>query len=116
MAEAARLYLITPPVFDDGLPDRIAALLDRFDVACLRLALATAVEDEVARAADALRAVAHARDVPMVVADHHRLVGRLGLDGVHLTDGSAAGAGGAEGARGRTRSSAPSRALRGTRG
>ncbi|MFO1141725.1 MAG: thiamine phosphate synthase [Amaricoccus sp.] len=88
MGEAARLYLITPPVFDDGLPDRIAALLDRFDVACLRLALATVVEDDVARAADALRPVAHARDVPLVVADHHRLVGRLGLDGVHLTDGS----------------------------
>ncbi|MFO1210494.1 MAG: thiamine phosphate synthase [Amaricoccus sp.] len=88
MAEAARLYLVTPPVFDDGLPDRIAGLLDRFDVACLRLALASSVEDEVARAADALRPVAHARDVPLVVADHHRLVGRLGLDGVHLSDGS----------------------------
>ena len=32
--------------------------------------------------------MAHARDVPLVVADHFRLVGRLGLDGVHLGDGS----------------------------
>ncbi len=85
---AARLYLVTPPVFEAGLPDRIAALLDGFDIACLRLALATGVEDEVARAADALRPVAHARDVPLVVAEHYRLVGRLGLDGVHLGDGS----------------------------
>ncbi len=83
-----RLYLITPPVFEPGLPDRVAALLDAFDIACLRLALAAGSEDEVARAADALRAVAHARDVPLVVADHHRLVGRLGLDGVHLSDGA----------------------------
>jgi thiamine-phosphate pyrophosphorylase len=91
MAEPAattRLYLVTPPVFEAGLPDRIAALLDGFDFACLRLQLATAVEDEVARAADALRPVAHARDVPLVVADHHRLVARLGLDGVHLGDGA----------------------------
>jgi thiamine-phosphate pyrophosphorylase len=91
MAEAPappRLYLITPPVFDPGLPDRVARLLDAFDIACLRLALAAGSEDEVARAADALRAVAHARDVPLVVADHHRLVGRLGLDGVHLSDGA----------------------------
>jgi thiamine-phosphate pyrophosphorylase len=87
-AAAARLYLVTPPVFEAGLPDRVAALLDGFDVACLRLALATASEEEVARAADALRPVAHARDVPLVVADHFRLVGRLGLDGVHLGDGA----------------------------
>jgi thiamine-phosphate pyrophosphorylase len=83
-----RIYLITPPVFDTGLPDRVGALLDTFEVACLRLALAAATEDEVSRAADALRPVAHARDVPLVVNDHHRLVGRLGLDGVHLSDGA----------------------------
>lgn len=88
MAEAPRLYLLTPPVFGPELPDRVAALLDGFDVACLRLALAAASEEEIARAADALRPVAHARDVPLVVADHRRLVPRLGLDGVHLGDGS----------------------------
>ena len=91
MAEAApgaRLYLVTPPVFDAGVPDRVAALLDAFDVACLRLALPGAREDAVARAADALRPVAHARDVPLVVAGHPDLVPRLGLDGVHLEDGA----------------------------
>jgi thiamine-phosphate pyrophosphorylase len=86
--ERPRIYLITPPAFDPGLPDRLARLLDGFDVACLRLALAGSNEDEVARAADSLRAVAHARDVPLVVADHFRLAARLGLDGVHLTDGA----------------------------
>jgi thiamine-phosphate pyrophosphorylase len=86
--ERARIYLITPPVFDAGLGDRVAALLDRFDIACVRLALATRSEDEVARAADALRAICHARDVPLVVAEHFRLVPRLGLDGVHLSDGA----------------------------
>jgi thiamine-phosphate pyrophosphorylase len=90
MAEAPaepRLYLVTPPAFDPGLPDRVARLLDGFEIACLRLALAAASEDAVARAADALRPVAHARDVPLVVADHFRLAARLGLDGVHLSDG-----------------------------
>jgi thiamine-phosphate pyrophosphorylase len=85
--EGVRLYLVAPPAFDPGLPDRIARMLDGFDVACLRLALAAASEDAVARAADALRPVAHARDVPLVVADHFRLAKRLGLDGVHLSDG-----------------------------
>ena len=88
MADAPRLYLVTPPVFEPSLPDRVAALLDAFDIACLRLTLAASAEDEVARAADALRPVAHARDVPLVVADHHLLVLRLGLDGVHLSDGA----------------------------
>jgi thiamine-phosphate pyrophosphorylase len=90
MADPAttRLYIVTPPVFAPDLPDRLAALLDAADIACVRLALAAASEDEVARAADALRPVAHGRDVPLVVADHHRLVPRLGLDGVHLGDGA----------------------------
>ena len=87
-AATTRLYLITPPAFSPDLPDRLAALLDATDIACVRLALATAVEDDVARAADALRAVAHERDVPLVVADHYRLVSRLGLDGVHHGDGA----------------------------
>jgi thiamine-phosphate pyrophosphorylase len=86
--DGARLYLIAPASFDEGDPDRVAALLDGFDIACVRLALAAASEEEVARAADAFRPVCHARDVPLVVADHFRLVGRLGLDGAHLTDGA----------------------------
>jgi thiamine-phosphate pyrophosphorylase len=91
MAEADRpqLYLVTPPEFDlDIFPDRLAAVLDAEEVACVRLALASRDEDRVARAADALREVAHARDVALVIENHVLLVERLGLDGVHLTDGS----------------------------
>lgn len=91
MAEADRpqLYLVTPPEFDlDIFPDRLAAVLDAEEVACVRLALASRDEDRVARAADALREVAHARDVALVIETHVLLVERLGLDGVHLTDGS----------------------------
>ena len=65
-----------------------AAVLDGIDVACLRLALATRDEDRIARAADALREVAHARDVAIVIESHLLLVERHGLDGVHLTDGA----------------------------
>jgi thiamine-phosphate pyrophosphorylase len=87
-AGAARLYLVTPPSFSlSAFPERLAALLDGWDVACVRLALASTAEDEVMRAADALREVCHPRDVALVVSDHFRLARRLGLDGVHLTDG-----------------------------
>lgn len=88
-AERPQLYLVTPPDFAlDSFPDRLAAVLDGAEIACLRLALATGDEDRVARAADALREVAHARDVALVIEKHVLLVERLGLDGVHLTDGA----------------------------
>ena len=84
--EQPQLYLLTPPVFDlSTFPDQLAAVLDSQDIACVRLALATYDEDRIARAADACRAVTHARDVAIVVADHSALAERLGLDGVHLS-------------------------------
>jgi len=84
-----QIYLITPPAFDlETFPDRIAGVLDDHEIACLRLSLATSDEDFVARAADALREVAHRRDVPIVIERHVLLVERLGLDGVHLMDGA----------------------------
>lgn len=84
----ARIYLVTPPALSlDTFGDALAGLLDAVEVACVRLALATGSEDELARAADALRAICHARDVPLVVAEHVKLAARLGLDGVHLGDG-----------------------------
>lgn len=84
-----QIYLVTPPEFDlDIFPGQLAAVLDQAEVACVRLALASRDEDRVARAADALREVAHARDVALVIEKHVLLVERLGLDGVHLTDGS----------------------------
>jgi thiamine-phosphate pyrophosphorylase len=87
--ERPQIYLITPPEFElDVFPDRLAAVLDGIDVACLRLSLATRDEDRIARAADALREVAHARDVAIVIESHLLLVERHGLDGVHLTDGA----------------------------
>lgn len=88
-ADRPQLYLITPPAFElDLFPDRLAAVLDAAEIACLRLSLATRDEDRIARAADALREVAHTRDVALVIDTHLRLVERHGLDGVHLPDGA----------------------------
>jgi thiamine-phosphate pyrophosphorylase len=82
-----QIYLITPPELDlVRFPDLLAACLDRTEVGCVRLSLASRDEDHIARAADALREVTHARDVALVIESHILLVGRLGLDGVHLTD------------------------------
>ena len=83
-----QIYLISPPTFSlETFPDQLARVLDSAEVACVRLALATADEDRISRGADALREVAHARDVALVIEKHALMVQRLGLDGVHLTDG-----------------------------
>lgn len=87
-ADIPQLYLITPPVIDLAVfPDRLARVLDGAEIACLRLALASQDEDAILRTGDALREIAHARDVPLVIADHVLMVERLGLDGVHLQGG-----------------------------
>ncbi|QPM89617.1 thiamine phosphate synthase [Pseudooceanicola algae] len=87
--EQPQIYLISPPEFDLMVfPDRLAAVLDQHEVACVRLALATHDEDRLCRAADALREVTHARDVALVIDRHILLAERLGLDGVHLEDGA----------------------------
>ena len=84
-----QITLVTPPELElSSFPDLLQRTLDAAPVACLRLALSTRDEDRIARAADALREMAHARDIPLVIDGHVLLVGRLGLDGVHLTDGA----------------------------
>ncbi|MGG7646284.1 thiamine phosphate synthase [Rhodovulum sp. YNF3179] len=88
-AEQPQIYLISPPAFDLGsYPATLARILDAEPVACLRLALAAPEEDDLARAADALRPLCHDRDIPLVIDTHYRLVERLGLDGAHLPDGA----------------------------
>jgi thiamine-phosphate pyrophosphorylase len=84
-----QIYLITPAEIDlDSFPDQMARMLDAVDIACVRLALSAKDEDTIGRAADAVRAVAHERDVAVVIETHFRMAERHGLDGVHLTDGA----------------------------
>lgn len=84
-----QIYLVTPQAFDlESFTPRLCAVLDRVEIACLRLALVEDDEATLARAADALRDIAHARDIPLVITKHAGLVDRLGLDGVHLVDGA----------------------------
>lgn len=87
--DTPQLYLITPPEFDlSTYPDLLAACLDSADVACVRMALATKDDTRIAKAADALREITHARDIALVIESHLMLVEPHGLDGVHLLDGA----------------------------
>lgn len=84
-----QLYLVTPPSLDPApFADTLAGVLDATPFACLRLALVTEDEARILRAADTLRAVTEARDVPLVVTDRVTLARNAGLDGVHLLGGA----------------------------
>lgn len=84
-----QIYLMTPRSFElSGFAATLTRVLDTAEIACLRLSLATSDEDTILRAADTLREISHARDIPMVIDSHIQMVSRLGLDGVHLTDGA----------------------------
>ncbi len=88
-SDKPQIYLLTPPEFDlPAFREQLAAVLDAHEVACLRLSMATRDEDRLSRSADALREAAHARDVAVVIESHLALAQDLGLDGVHLVDGS----------------------------
>lgn len=91
MQDRPQITLITPPVLDlDIFPSVLARVMDGVEIACLRLSLASKDPDDIGRAADAARVVAHARDVAIVIENHALFVERHGLDGIHLTDGSRA--------------------------
>lgn len=88
--DAPQLYLIAPALMPAlAMRDRLSAVLDAHDVACLRLPGA-GDETELGRIADIARDIAHARDVAVVIDDHVALAHRHGLDGVHLTGGARA--------------------------
>jgi thiamine-phosphate pyrophosphorylase len=91
MQDRPQITLITPPVLDlDIFPTVLARVMDGVEIACLRLSLASKDADDIGRAADAARVVAHARDVAIVIENHALFIERHGLDGIHLTDGSRA--------------------------
>lgn len=83
---ASRLYLALPQHFDvTSIAAILRSVLATTDVACVRLDLGAAAEDLWIAAANQIIGPCHDADVALVVSDHFRLVDRLGLDGVHLT-------------------------------
>ena len=83
-----KLYLAAPATgLTRDVATQLDALLKAIPAACLRLPSDTVDEDDLVHMADRLRDIAHAYDVPVVIDDRADLAARLGLDGVHLTDG-----------------------------
>ena len=87
--DTPQIYLITPTSFDLAhFAGQLDAVLTAHDVACVRLAMTGSDESKLSKAADGLREITHAHDVALVITDHIAMVERLGLDGVHLSEGA----------------------------
>jgi thiamine-phosphate pyrophosphorylase len=89
------LYLITPPVLEPArFAEDLARALDAGDVGALQIRLKDAADDAVRLAVDALRPVAQARGVAVILNDRADLAVETGCDGAHLgqTDGDHAAA------------------------
>ena len=83
--ERCRLYLITPPAIDlSTFPDTLACALDAGDVAALQIRLKDVSDDALKRAVAALRPVAQARGVAVILNDRPDLAVALGCDGAHV--------------------------------
>ncbi len=81
-----RLYLITPPAIPDlaAFASDLEAALDAGDVAALQIRLKDADDATVLAAVAALKPVAQARGVAVILNDRPDLAARSGCDGVHL--------------------------------
>jgi thiamine-phosphate pyrophosphorylase len=80
-----KLYLISPPRLS---PSNFAGVLKDMlaggDVASFQLRLKTVSDDEIRRAADALRPIVQAAGTAFILNDRPDLARELGCDGVHV--------------------------------
>ena len=91
-----RLYLITPPTIPDltAFARDLEAALDGGDVAALQIRLKDIDDAAVLAVVAALKPLAQARGVAVILNDRADLAARSGCDGVHLgqSDGSVSAA------------------------
>jgi len=82
-----RLYLVTPPAFEPAAFSReLAVALDAGDVACLQVKVNDASPEDARRIIDALRPIAHERDVAVILNGPPDLARATGCDGIHLNE------------------------------
>ena len=79
-----QLYVVSPPMFDAGFPDKLRAALGGGPVAAFQLRLKGVDDAAILRAAEALIPICAEHDVAFILNDRANLAKRCGADGVHL--------------------------------
>jgi thiamine-phosphate pyrophosphorylase len=81
-----RLYLITPSALPDleAFGQTLAEALEGGDVAALQIRLKDVADTEISRAVQALKPIAQAHEVAVILNDRPDLAAKLDCDGVHI--------------------------------
>ncbi|ANU07854.1 thiamine phosphate synthase [Paraurantiacibacter namhicola] len=82
-----QLYLISPPVMNNGFADRLIAAIEAGPVTAFQFRVKDMDQHEAARLAAPLQAICAEREVGFIVNDSIPLAKRLKADGVHLGQG-----------------------------
>lgn len=91
MADAPRLFLITPPIADAAaFVPLLEAALGATDVACVLVRTAAPDERSIKAVAGLLAPVAQRSGAAVLVEGEGRLAARIGADGVHVAGNRAA--------------------------
>ncbi len=84
--EAARLYLVTPPLGDPGaIADDLAAALNTTDIAAVLVRLAPDTERALIERIEALRILIQSNGAALLLDGHPELVERTQSDGAHVS-------------------------------
>ena len=80
-----RLYLVSPPrIAPNDFAQVLKGALTGGDVASFQLRLKNVSDDEIRRAADALRPIVQAHGTALILNDRPDLCAELGCGGVHV--------------------------------
>ena len=85
-----KIYLVTPPepYLGGSFSKQLVGLIEKYDIACLRLRLSSKEERTIRKISDKICEICHNYDVAVIIDEHMKLVHKFGLDGVHLNDGA----------------------------
>jgi thiamine-phosphate pyrophosphorylase len=85
MSRRARLYLITPPIFElETFAPALEAALAGGDVACVQVRLKDARDADVLRIGAALKPIVQDAGAAFILNDRPDLAAKLDADGVHI--------------------------------
>jgi thiamine-phosphate pyrophosphorylase len=84
MAYDCKLYLLTPPELPRDFATLLAQALDAGEVPALQLRLKDVADDDILRAIDLVRPIAHSRGVALILNDRPDLAIDSGCDGAHV--------------------------------
>lgn len=89
VSKQPQIYLISPSeIILDKFFEKFKKIVQKVEISCLRLSLSSSLEKDIIETASNVKSLIDPLGIPILIEDHYRLVPQLGLNGVHLSNGS----------------------------